>query len=88
MWLGQDSEFRIAVPDASYKIVIRETVGGDVIPAAFIFPNIVPRSLGDMWHFSTTISRIEKLTGLKFLTNLTEADKAVVAEIKSGAADW
>ena len=71
VWLGQDKEVKAAVPDAIFKIVIRET-DSNLESLAFIVPNVIPKEKKDYSEYLTSISRIESLTGLTFLTNLDE----------------
>ena len=81
-WIGDEGERKIAVPDAAFKIVIRDKteeekngVGGqdretpEVL--AFLYPQLGPGYFGpskDYRHarFLTTIDEIEELTGLDF----------------------
>lgn len=69
VWLGQGDEVRAAVPDAIYKIIIRETNSG-IESLAFVIPNVIPKDKKDYSEYLTSISRVENLTGLKFLTQL------------------
>jgi DNA/RNA endonuclease G (NUC1) len=69
VWLGQNDEVKAAVPDALYKIVIRET-GAELQVLAFIIPNVLPKEEKDYSKFLTCIDRIEELTGLDFLNEL------------------
>ena len=69
VWLGQNSEVKAAVPDALFKIVIRETNNG-IESLAFVIPNIIPKKNKNLKKYLTSVSRIEDLTGLTFLTNL------------------
>ena len=69
VWLGQNSEVKAAVPDALFKIIIRGTNNG-IESLAFIIPNIIPKKNKNFKKYLTSISRIEDLTGLTFLTNL------------------
>jgi len=73
MWLGQNTEKQAAIPDAFFKIIIWETAG-KVTHQAYLIPNVLikPKPLKT---YQTTITRIESLTGLNFLTNLTKAKK-------------
>ena len=50
MWLGQDGEMKVAIPDALFKIVIREQ-GTGVDTLAFIIPNILPKKETDLANF-------------------------------------
>ena len=73
MWLGQDSENKAAIPDALFKIVVRNTNGlNRPETLAFLIPNILPKSKTDLNNFLTSIDRIEELTGLDFLTVLDD----------------
>jgi DNA/RNA endonuclease G (NUC1) len=74
VWLGQASEVQVAVPDTLYKIVIREGQNG-IETLAFLIPNIIPKSKKDYTEYLTSIGRLEQLTGLSFLTTLSEKDR-------------
>lgn len=77
VWLGQDDEVKAAVPDALYKIVIREAdTDTGLETLAFIIPNVIPQEIKDYSVFLTSIDRIESLTGLTFLANLGEEFQA------------
>ena len=75
LWLGQKGEVQAAVPDALYKIVIRE-IDGRPKAIAFLFPNIQPSDIDDedFAQFLTSVDRIEELTGLDFMSNATEVE--------------
>lgn len=75
MNLGQAGEVPAAIPDAIYKIVIREDPDSEsgVTTMAFLFPNIIASNKKIAAHFLTTVEDIENVTKLKFLTNLEEA---------------
>ena len=74
-WIGDagKGERRVAVPDALFKVVVRE--GGEeagLHALAFIYPQLAARYYGnraDFAHerFLVAISEIEALTGLSFL---------------------
>jgi hypothetical protein len=68
VWLGQSEEVKAAVPDATYRIVIRENAESEtgVETLAFIFPNIIPKSKKDIAEFLTSIEDVEHVTGLTF----------------------
>ena len=70
MWLGQKNNMKVAIPDALFKIIIRTDEKETIKTIAFIIPNIVPKEYKDPAGFITSIGRIEKLTGLSFLTVL------------------
>ncbi|MEO9483940.1 MAG: DNA/RNA non-specific endonuclease [Ekhidna sp.] len=68
VWLGQEGEVKAAVPDALYKIVIKE-VNGVPEALAFLIPNVIPSDKDEYSEFVTSVDRIEKLTGLDFMSN-------------------
>ena len=81
-WIGDEGERKVAVPDAVFKIVIRNKTEGDENAAscanngahevmAFLYPQLGPGYFGskeDYRHasFLTTVDEIEVLTGLRF----------------------
>lgn len=73
VWLGQEGEVKAAVPDALYKIVIKE-VNGKPDALAFLIPNVIPSDKDDYSEFLTSVDRIEKLTGLDFMSNSSGND--------------
>lgn len=85
-FVGQDDEFPVAIPDALFKIVIKEN-GESIDTLAFIYPQI---SAGyyqkhfDHSRYLTSIKEVEQLTGLSFLNSL-ETKQA--KKIKSLRAD-
>ena len=74
MWLGQNTEKQAGIPDAFFKIIIWQE-DNKVTHQAYLIPNILvkPRPLKS---YQTTIPRIQSLTGLKFLTNISKAHPA------------
>jgi len=77
-WLGEEGEFPVAIPDAFFKIVVKNgfvAARPDVL--AFIYPQTAPREkpYTDNSHlkYLVTVDRIEELTGLDFLTRLPDA---------------
>ena len=90
VWLGQQNEKRVAVPDALFKIVIRESSSNTGIETiAFIIPNIIPKNKR-LDEYVTNIAQIENLTGLKFLNTLSptlqriEKSKHGIPDLPSG----
>ncbi len=77
MWLGEANEVKAAIPDALFKIVIRETNIG-IETLTFIIPNVIPKAEKDFSEYLTSMGRLEELTGLKFITNLTAKQQAIV----------
>ena len=81
-WIGDEGERQVAVPDAAFKIVIREKTANEKSMVtdqakeapevlAFLYPQLGPGYFGpsaDYRHdrFLTTIDEIEELTGLDF----------------------
>ncbi len=77
MWLGENDEVKAAIPDALFKIVIRETNSG-IETLTFLFPNIIPKEEKDYRLYLTSMGRIEQLTGLTFITNLNAEKQAKI----------
>jgi DNA/RNA endonuclease G (NUC1) len=77
MSLGQAGEVPAAIPDAIYKIVIREdsTSKSGITTMAFLFPNIIASDEKNAADFLTTIEDIESVTKLKFLTTLKNSER-------------
>ncbi len=83
--IGDNNELKVSVPDALYKIVVREKTLAeqvDSVPAekddpemlVFLYPQLGPRyylGKNDYEHekYLTTLAEIEELTGLTFVTN-------------------
>ena len=102
-WIGDEGERRVAVPDAAFKIVVREKTEEERGAAkvrdrdapevlAFLYPQLGPGYFGsrnDYRHsrFLTSVDEIEELTGLDF--NLS-ADSAVEKRLerRQAAALW
>jgi endonuclease G, mitochondrial len=83
VWLGQNDEVKVAVPDALFKIIIREEDNPTGIESlAFVFPNIIPTTKDEYYEFLTGISRIETITGLSFLTSL-DVDVQLIEKSKN-----
>lgn len=81
-YLGDAGEFPVAIPEALFKIVIREGETPnrpDVL--AFIYPQVGPGySVRPFNHtrFLTTVDEIEDLTGIDFLTGLPDSVERAV----------
>lgn len=86
-WIGDPGEIPIAVPDAFYKIVIREgSLADDVHVLAFVFPMRGHPSLSsrkaDLTPYLTSIDIVEALTDLDFLSTLdNRAQESVEREM-------
>ncbi len=87
LWLGQDDELKVAVPDALFKIIVREDSELSVKTISFLIPNIVPKTKDNPELFITTIDRIEELTNLDFLTVLGSSQNEVES-IKGKLIEW
>jgi len=87
VWLGQDSEQKAAVPDALFKIVIREGSNG-LRALAFTIPNTLPKEEDDFWDYLTTIDEIELDTGLNFLNSLSFSEQDRIENIQGLKRAW
>lgn len=80
--LGDPGEFPVAIPEALFKIVIKEGDSPerpDVL--AFIYPQVGPGYTLRPFHharFLTTVTEIEQLTGIDFLMNLPDEIEAEI----------
>jgi len=88
-FLGEDGEFPVAIPEALFKIVVKESTDPerpDVL--AFLYPQVGPgflRKPYDHTHYLTTIDEIEALTGIDFLTNLPDSIERDIERSKATA---
>ena len=92
-FIGDEGEPKVAIPDALFKIVIKEQDNGFLDTLAFIYPQVGPGYTAKKdelrkqhKRFLTSIDEIEKMTGLDFLTDLNDAkekaiEKAVAEDI-------
>ena len=87
-WIGDGNEYKVAVPDALFKIVVRdkteETKGAAPLDRAnepevlaFLYPQLGPRYYGPKTDFEhkrylTTVKEIEDLTQLTFFQGCTD----------------
>ncbi|HET6942761.1 MAG TPA: DNA/RNA non-specific endonuclease [Sphingomicrobium sp.] len=89
--LGDPGEFPVAIPEALFKIVIRESGIPDRPNfLAFIYPQVGPGySVKPFNHarFLTTVDEIEQLTGVDFLMNLPD-DVEAELEKQQGTGLW
>jgi DNA/RNA endonuclease G (NUC1) len=75
-WIGQGNEVKAAIPDAFFKIVVKEDVTGDLEVLSFLFPmegvdGYCGRS-SDLSPYLTSVDTVEALTGLNFLSSLDD----------------
>jgi endonuclease G, mitochondrial len=87
-WLGQENldEVMVAIPDAFFKIVVRENPDSPKpFVLAFIYPQrgLQYRQNKDHRPFLTNVDAIEHFTGLDFLTALPDAIEAEVEKFTS-----
>ena len=75
IWLGQDGEVPVAIPNAFFKIVVRIRDGRPQV-LAFIYPQegIAYKRTGGYDHtpYLTSVDTIEALTGLNFFPDVPE----------------
>ena len=82
-WIGDETEHKVAVPDAVYKIIVRQekiltenkTERDDLDVLAFLYPQSGPGYYGNPKNyqharFLTSVDEIEELTGLDFFIDL------------------
>jgi DNA/RNA endonuclease G (NUC1) len=92
-WIGEKSksELSVAVPDALFKIVIREATNAPGITVlAFIYPQDDKSYAKGPWDHSlwlVSVDEVESLTGLDFLTALPAKEQAKL-ERKKASALW
>jgi endonuclease G, mitochondrial len=82
-YIGEDGEFKVAVPEALFKIVVREDEDGMLHTLAFIYPQVGPTyTLKDYDHtrFLTSIEEIESLTGMMFFPDLSKRKRKLLVE--------
>jgi len=89
--LGDAGEFPVAIPEALFKIVIRESgIPNRPNFLAFIYPQVGPGYTSKPYNharFLTTVDEIEELTGIDFLMSLpNDAEKEL--EAKQGPGLW
>ena len=86
-FIGDAGELAVAVPEALFKIVVKEN--GTDIPdvLAFLYPQIGPGYVSrqyDHTRFLTSVDEIEAMTGLDFLTDL---DDPLEIQVEKGVAN-
>jgi len=89
-YLGEGNELRVAIPEALFKIVVREDSVGRITALAFIYPQVgasylkEPEKDYDHRLYLTSILEIEQYTGLKFFPNLSDNERNSIVAIKAG----
>ncbi len=88
--LGDPGEFPVAIPEALFKLVIKESGVPDRPDVlAFIYPQIGPGYSATPYNHSrylASVDEIEQLTGIDFLMNLSDEDEAEIE--KETAGSW
>ncbi len=98
-WIGGGGEIPVAVPDALFKIIIRETENNVPEVLSFIFPNHSDYNACrvqengrfgayDHTQYMTTLQDIQDQTGLEFLTNLPEGVRRQLLEKEPPSQLW
>ncbi len=83
LWLGEEGEKLIAIPDAFYKIIISDSLPmAEPQVQAFIYPHAIRPSDNHKEYnhrkFLVSVDDIEKRTGLNFFTVLSEDEQAII----------
>lgn len=89
-WIGEEGEMKVAIPDALFKIVIKDGDSPDRPDVlAFLYPQFGPMYEGGApyphQNFLITVDHLEELTGLDFLTVLEDD---VQREVESWKPEW
>ena len=90
-WIGQGDEFRVAIPDALFKIVIKDSESDPARPdvLAFLYPQVGPTYHDKIPHphqdYLVSVDYLEELTGLDFFTVLPDA---IEDEVESETKEW
>lgn len=79
-YIGEQNELPVAIPDALFKIVIKEGKDHQIPDVlAFIYPQVgagyYEGKPFDHTRYLTSVHEVEKLTGLEFLRSLSKSDK-------------
>lgn len=89
-YIGEAGEMPVAVPDALFKIVIKEGISTqqpDIL--AFIYPQVGAGYYNgkpyNHLRYITTIDEIEKLTGINFISNLPKAIQKQLKKLQAPA---
>nr|WP_321451034.1 DNA/RNA non-specific endonuclease [uncultured Carboxylicivirga sp.] len=83
-YIGEEEkgELPVAVPDAFFKIVVREEGGQtDPLVMAFIYPQDTERKDKDHLKYAVSVNEIERKTGLDFFTDLPKDVEARIEAV-------
>jgi endonuclease G len=90
-YIGEGGEFKVAIPDALYKIVVKEGNKPDQPDVlAFVYPQVSAGYYSknyDHSRYLTSVDEIEEMTGLDFLTILSDKVEKKV-EKRAAKAIW
>jgi endonuclease G len=89
-YIGEEGELPVVIPDALFKIVIKE--GGDPDQPevlAFLYPQVGPGYSRDApyphHHYLVSVDEVETATGLDFLTTLPDV---IESTIEKRRTEW
>lgn len=87
-FIGEPGEMPVAVPDALFKIVVKEGQDVDMPDVlAFIYPQVGAGYYNgkpyNHLRYLTTVEEIEKITGLSFFTELPPAKRKQLAKLQA-----
>ena len=86
-FIGDAGEPEVAVPEALFKIVVKENGTDTPDVLAFLYPQIGPGYLSrdyDHRKFLTSVDELEMMTGLDFLTGLEDPIEKQVEKKTAG----
>lgn len=90
-FIGEEDEFKVAIPEALFKIVIRESNTPDKLDVlAFVYPQIGAGYYNkefDHTKFLTSVDEVELMTGLDFLTSVSDELESKL-ESKTASEIW
>lgn len=84
-YIGDEGEKKIPVPDAFFKIIIKEN-GEKLDILAFVYPHREIKKINKKYmhsNYLTTVDMVELLTGLDFLTELPDDKEDAVEKVKA-----
>jgi len=88
-WIGDEGEMKIPVPDAFFKIVVRESEGAPKV-ICFLYPHREIKKTGGKWDhaaYAVTVDLVEALTGIDFLTAIPDKQEDAL-ESKVSPKGW
>ncbi|MAE92318.1 MAG: nuclease [Pelagibaca sp.] len=86
-YIGEENEFKVAIPDALFKIVVKEGEHSKTLDVlAFIYPQVAAGYFSknyDHTRYLTTVDEVEFLTGLDFLTIIDDDNEESIEATRS-----